>query len=181
MLEGVEEVPEKPLSNELVDFMGLAKIDKDFVPLIEEVCSWHPKLIECQQKKSGTYNHWAFTALGRVLHFLKTRKAKDMTENACQQLQVLWEELETFRFDLAWLKPRVENALNMKNYTQRVERVKRLKDKVKASERKMESLSAELNVESVNLEVAKKELGKAKEEEDFEGRNLDTELGYGSR
>ena len=34
---------------ELVDFQGLGKIEQAFVPLLEEVFSRHPSLIDCQQ------------------------------------------------------------------------------------------------------------------------------------
>jgi len=48
---------------------------------------------------------YAFRALGRVLHFLKNKKIKDMDIDACNHLQILWDELlEQFRFDLIWLE-----------------------------------------------------------------------------
>ena len=60
------------------DFRGLGKIEKDFIQLLEEVCSKHPTLIESQVKRyrSQRFSEWSFTALGRVLHFLKTKKVK---------------------------------------------------------------------------------------------------------
>ncbi|KAJ1414055.1 Ubiquitin carboxyl-terminal hydrolase, C-terminal [Sesbania bispinosa] len=117
-----EEVPTK-LLGELVDFRGLANIDKAYLPLLEEVCTWHPTLIECQEKRSGVFKQWAFTALGQVLHFLKTTKAEDITEDACQHLQVLWEELESSRFDLTWLEPHVQYALGMKSYCEKADKL----------------------------------------------------------
>ena len=89
---------------DLVDFRGLGKIEKAFVPLLE-VCSQHPSLIECQQKRSVRFTEWAFTALGRVLHFLKTKRVKDMNEDSSKHLEMIWEELETCRFDLTCLEP----------------------------------------------------------------------------
>ncbi|KAJ1432888.1 TRAF-like [Sesbania bispinosa] len=65
---------------ELVDFRGLGKIEKAFVPLLEEVSSCHPSLLDCQQKRSHRFTEWAFKALGLVLHFLKIKKLKDMNE-----------------------------------------------------------------------------------------------------
>ncbi|CAJ2632173.1 unnamed protein product [Trifolium pratense] len=70
---------------ELMDFKGLGQIEKDLVPLLEEVCS-----IECQQKRSRKFREWAFTALGRVLYFLKTTKFKDLNDLACNDLQNFW-------------------------------------------------------------------------------------------
>ncbi|XP_057745674.1 MATH domain and coiled-coil domain-containing protein At3g58370-like [Arachis stenosperma] len=80
--------------DELVDFRGLGKIEKAFVPLLNDVCAKHPSVIGCQKKRSRRFSEWAFTALGRVLHFLKTKKARDMDEEACSHLQILWEEVE---------------------------------------------------------------------------------------
>eukprot|EP00256_Glycine_max_P031703 XP_006575933.1 ubiquitin carboxyl-terminal hydrolase 12 [Glycine max] len=80
----------------LVDFRGLGKLEEDFVPLLEEVCSRYPSLIDSMQKRSQRFIEWAFTALGRVLHFLKTKNVmRDMDEDAYNHLQILWEELET--------------------------------------------------------------------------------------
>ncbi|MCI15754.1 ubiquitin carboxyl-terminal hydrolase family protein, partial [Trifolium medium] len=99
---------------ELMDIKGLEQIEKSFAPLLDEACSPHPSLIKCQQKRSREFREWAFMALGRVLYFLKTRKVKDMSDLACKDLQVLWEVLQPFGFDLAWLEPRVQSALGMK-------------------------------------------------------------------
>ncbi|KAK2418609.1 MATH domain and coiled-coil domain-containing protein [Trifolium repens] len=113
---------------ELMDFKGLGQIEKDLVPLLEEVCSHHPSLIECQQNRSRKFKEWAFTALGRVLHFLKTTKVKDMNDLACKDLHNLWEELEAFSFDLTWLEPHVQSALGMRSYLEKVKKVEKLKD-----------------------------------------------------
>ncbi|MED6108800.1 hypothetical protein PIB30_027490, partial [Stylosanthes scabra] len=105
--------------SELVDFRSLCKIEKRFVQLLEEACSNHPTLIESQQKRNKTqkFIEWSFTALGRVLHFLNTKSAKDMNDDACNELHNLWEELNTFGFDdLTWLELHVQFALSMKNH-----------------------------------------------------------------
>lgn len=162
---------------ELVDFRGLGQIEKAYIPLLEEVCSQHPSLIECQQKRSRRFIEWAFTALGRVLHFLKTKRVKDMNGDACKDLQILWEELETFRFDLTWLEPHVQSALGMKNYIERAVHVEKLKDIVIALELEMKRLKAKLTATEADLDIARKDLLKAKES--FEERDLDANLGYG--
>ncbi|XP_007219677.2 uncharacterized protein LOC18786736 [Prunus persica] len=102
-----------------LDFRGLGLIDKAFVPLLEEICSWYPSLIACQQKRSRKVSKCAFTAFGELLHFLKTTTVKDMTEDICVRLQSLWEDVEIFRFDLAWLEPHVQSALRMKKFLER--------------------------------------------------------------
>ncbi|GAU17567.1 hypothetical protein TSUD_341110 [Trifolium subterraneum] len=159
---------------ELMDFKGLGQIEKDLVPLLEEVCSHHPSLIECQQKRSRKFKEWAFTALGRVLHFLKTTKVKDMNDLACKDLQNFWEELEPFSFDLTWLEPHVQSALGMKNYLKKVKKVEKLKDNAVALELEIMRLKAKVVNFEVNL-YAVRDLLKA---EDFEERDLDVELGF---
>ncbi|KAL1331738.1 hypothetical protein AAHE18_12G208400 [Arachis hypogaea] len=163
--------------DEHVDFSGLGKIEKAFVPLLDEVCAKHPSVIGCQKKRSRRFSEWAFTALGRVLHFLKTKKVRDMDEEACSHLQILWEELETFRFNLTWLEPHVQSALGMKNYMERSAKVKSVKENVAALEMEMKKLKAMVTSVEVDLEMARSELVKV--EEGFEEIDLDGELGYG--
>ncbi|PNX76300.1 hypothetical protein L195_g032245 [Trifolium pratense] len=152
-----------------MDFKGLGQIEKDLVPLLEEVCS-----IECQQKRSRKFREWAFTALGRVLYFFKTTKFKDLNDLACNDLQNFWEELEPFSFDLAWLEPRVQSALGMKNYLEKVKKVEKLKDNAVALELEIMRLKAKVVTLEVNLDAVR-DLLKA---EDFEERDLDAELGF---
>ncbi|KAK7244725.1 hypothetical protein RIF29_39551 [Crotalaria pallida] len=99
----IEVIPTSSSLSELVDFRGLGQKEKPYILLLDEVCSQHPSLIECQQNRSPKFTECAFTALGRVLYFLKTKKVKDLNDDARKDLQSLWEELETFRFDLTWL------------------------------------------------------------------------------
>ncbi|XP_045795789.1 MATH domain and coiled-coil domain-containing protein At3g58370-like [Trifolium pratense] len=160
---------------ELMDFAGLGKVEKSFVPLLNEVCSHHPSLIECQQRRSRKFTEWAFTALGRVLYFLKTRKVKDMNEQACKDLQMLWEELETFKFDLTWLEPHVQSALGMKNYVEKAVQMEELKKYVESLTLEMESFKTKLATVEVHLDIAKDLL----KEESLNERHLNAELGYG--
>ncbi|KAI5342765.1 hypothetical protein L3X38_010641 [Prunus dulcis] len=183
------EVP-TDLSGEHVDFKGFGRIGKVFLPLLEEVCSWHPSLIQCQLKSSNLFANSAFNALGRVLYFLKTTKVKDMTQESCERLQLFWEELETFRFDLGWLEPRVQYALGVKRSVQRAGRRKRLREdvddleneikrrkhNVAVLETEVKRQRAALPVAEVDLQVAKVDL--AKVEEDFNGIDMDSEMGY---
>ncbi|CAN6562063.1 unnamed protein product [Malus baccata var. baccata] len=170
-----EKLPYTTPACELIDFKGLGWIEKAFVPLLEEVCSGHPSLIECQQKRSLKFIECAFTALGRVLHFLKTTKSRDMTsKDSCDHLQLLWEELEIFRFDLSWLEPYVQSALCMKKFEEMTGRVKRLREDVDALEIKLRRRRTELVEAEVDLDrVAESDLVNLKE------IDMDRELGYG--
>lgn len=99
-----------------------------------------------------------------------------MDDQACEDLQVLWKELEKFRFDLTWLEPHVQFALGMKSYVDKVLQVEKLKENVVALELETEKLKAKLAAAEVNMDI-EKDLLKAK---GFEERDLDSELGCGS-
>ncbi|KAM5585432.1 hypothetical protein ABKV19_004697 [Rosa sericea] len=156
-------------SDETADFRGFGKVDKAFVPLLEEVCSLQPSLVECQQNKGEQFTQWAFTTLGRLLYFLKTRKPKDITEETCRELRKLWAELEVFRFDLSWLKTDFETALRMKNH---VERARQMREEMNALDTQRKRLKAELASVEVNFEEAQRKVADAEE-------LLECELGYG--
>ncbi|QCE05319.1 MATH domain and coiled-coil domain-containing protein At3g58370-like [Vigna unguiculata] len=196
LVKGIENVSSKEMIStssivEMVDFRGIGKVEKHFVPLLEEVCSLYPSLIHSKQKKSQRFTEWAFTALGRVLHFLNTKKVRNMDDESCNHLQTLWEEVETFGFDLAWLKPHVESALGMKTRVEKVVEVKRLEENVITLKENVESLEENVTTleektktlrrkiieAEVNLEMAKRDLEKAKK--GSEECDLDVELGYG--
>jgi hypothetical protein len=103
-----------------------------------------------------------YSAFGRVICFLKTRKVKDINEQACKELQLLWNELKKFKFDLTWLEPHVQSALGMKSFVEKAIQVEKLKT---------ELVAAEVNLDTErNLLIAKglKEV------------DLDSELGCGS-
>ncbi|CAN6697365.1 unnamed protein product [Malus baccata var. baccata] len=168
------EVPNTTIE-ELVDFRGLGQIEKVFVPLLEGVCNSHPELIVCMHKRSQKYSECAFTALGRLLHFLKTTKVKDMTLDACNRLELLWEELESFKFDLAWLKPHVESAFDMTRFVHKAGRLKRLRDDVEALANELKRRRAALAATTIDHAVVKKHLTKA--EQDINGIDMDGPLG----
>ncbi|XP_014511357.1 uncharacterized protein LOC106770049 [Vigna radiata var. radiata] len=167
-----------------VDFRGIGKVEKKFIPLLKEVCSRYPSLIDNKKRKSQIFIESAFTALGRVLYFLKTKKVRDMDYNACNHLQTLWEELETFEFDLLWLKPHVQSALGMTTSLEKVLAIKRLEEKVTILEdnifileKKEKTLRTKRIEAELNLEINRRALVKAKKS--IENCDLNAELGYG--
>ncbi|KAF7818901.1 MATH domain and coiled-coil domain-containing protein [Senna tora] len=162
---------------ELMDFKNVGKIEKAFVPLLEEICSKHPSLIESQQKRTPQYSEWAFTALGRVLHFLNSKRVKDMNDEASDHLQILWDELETFKFDLIWLEPHVHSALGMKTYLEKAKQLKKLKEKEVALDMEIKRLTAKLAAAKTDFEITTRDLVQA--QEGFEERDIDVILGYG--
>ncbi|XP_016199371.1 uncharacterized protein LOC107640360 [Arachis ipaensis] len=163
--------------SKLVSFKGLCKMEKDYVKLLEKSCSKYPSLVEShrKRKRSQRFNQLSFTTLGKLLHFLKTKKVKDMkSDNACKELQDLWEEAEIRFDDLSWLEPHVKSALS---YFENAVKVKKLKANVVDLEEKAMTLKAKVIAIDAGLKTTKKELAKA--EEGFVARDLDDRLGYG--
>ncbi|RHN48854.1 hypothetical protein MtrunA17_Chr7g0268221 [Medicago truncatula] len=151
-------------------------MDFSSVGQMEETYSDNPSLSERPSKRSRKFTDLAFAALGRVIYFLKTRKVRDMNDQACKDLQVLWEELEKFKFDMAWLDPHVQSALGIKSYVEKAVEVEKLKDNVAAVELESGRLKAKLIAARANLDM-ERNLLKTK---GFEERDLDSELGCGS-
>ncbi|XP_028804764.1 MATH domain and coiled-coil domain-containing protein At3g58210-like [Neltuma alba] len=149
---------------DLVKFKDLGLIEKALVPLLEEACLWHPSLMDCKQKRSPKFTEWAFTALGRVLQFLKNKKWKDMNENACEELQQLWGELAMSGLDLSWLEPLVKSSINMKGYADKVEKIKKLKLELMISETGMNIIKKKISDTEQSVEKIRKELVNAMED-----------------
>ncbi|KAI9082174.1 hypothetical protein K1719_035914 [Acacia pycnantha] len=165
--------------DDVVDFKDMGKIEKALIPMLEDVCSRHPSLVDSNKKRSRRFIEWAFTGLGRVLHFLETKKWKDMNKEACEQLQVLWEELEMSRLDLSWLEPRIKSALNMKGCLEKEMKVKRLKQDLAVLEMERNKIKEHLTSKELRIEMTTKDL--IKEQEGFEelDLDLDAKIGYG--
>ncbi|KAE9585325.1 hypothetical protein Lal_00018253 [Lupinus albus] len=164
--------------SEVLDINSLGPEEAAFFPLLEEVCLKHPSLIESLMRKSPKYILWSFIALGQVLYFLKTMKVKNMKEEACKHLQCLWEEVQLFGFNLSWLEPYIEAALNVKAYLEKAEKVKILKESVVDFEIELRKLRTKLDVAEVDLEIAMRDLEEV--ENGFEERDINAELGYGT-
>ena len=135
-----------------------------------------PKVVCDEPTKQADDAELVSAALGRVLYFLKTRKVKDMNEQACMELQVLWDELNQFKFDLTWLEPQVRSALGMKNYVEKTLQVEKLKEKKVVLKLEMEKINAKLAAAELSLEVERDFL----KEQGIKERNLESELGSGS-
>ncbi|XP_045795797.1 MATH domain and coiled-coil domain-containing protein At3g58360-like [Trifolium pratense] len=151
-------------------------MDFNSVRQLEEIYSHNPSLIKSHPKRSHEFTEPAFAALGKVIHFLKTRKVKDMNDQACKDLQVLWDELEKFKFDLTWLEPHVQHALGMTKYVEKALEVKRLKNNVVELVLETERLKAKLLAAETNLDIERCLLkGKG-----FKEMDLDSELACGS-
>ncbi|XP_027905963.1 uncharacterized protein LOC114165574 [Vigna unguiculata] len=153
-------------------------MEQNFVPVLEDVCLQVPSLVVSQEKRSWRFTHWAFTALGRVLHFLNTKKMEDMDEEACNHLQSLWDEVNAFGFDLTWLEFHVEYALEMKSYKENdAMDVKKVKENIDALEIETNWLRKVVISKEKELEMAGRNLMK---EERFEENknNFDKKLGY---
>ncbi|XP_045794342.1 MATH domain and coiled-coil domain-containing protein At3g58410-like [Trifolium pratense] len=114
-----------------------------------------------------------YAALGRVIHFFKTRKVKDMNEQVCKELQVLWDELKKFQFDVTWLELHVQSALGMKSYVEKVLEAEKLKQNMTVLELEMERLKEKLVAAELNIDVERDSLNA----KGFKEIGLDSELG----
>ncbi|XP_058740728.1 MATH domain and coiled-coil domain-containing protein At3g58250-like [Vicia villosa] len=146
------------------------------VPQIEDQCQDLETLSPDCHEPTIDPDTELFTALGRVLYFLKTRKVKDMNEKACKELQILWDELKKFKFDLTWLEPQVRSALGIHRFLEKATEVEKLKENVVVLELETEKLKTKLSAAEVNLEV-ERDLLKAKGVKEID---FDSELGCGS-
>ncbi|KAK2418621.1 ubiquitin-specific protease [Trifolium repens] len=129
-----------------------------------------PVFIESAKKVDADFG---YAALGKVIHFFKTRKVKDMNEQVCKELQVLWDELKKFQFDVTWLEPHVQSALGMKRYVEKVLEAEKLKQNMIALELEMERLKEKLVAAELNIDV-ERDLLNAK---GFNEIGLDSDLG----
>ncbi|XP_028777632.1 MATH domain and coiled-coil domain-containing protein At3g58270-like [Neltuma alba] len=144
---------------DLIDVSGFGPDEAAYVPLLEEACTWHPQLINSQRDRTRWFKLWAFTSLGQVLYFLKTKKVKDMDEDGCKYLQGLWDELvKSSGFNLSWLEPYVQSALSAKNYLPKAETVEKAAQKMTDLEIKVKKLKGELAVAEMEHELARREL-----------------------
>jgi hypothetical protein len=88
-------------------------------------------------------------------------EVKDTKDKACDDLQVLWEELEKYRSDLTWLEPHVQSALRIKNYVEKALYVEKLKKNVVDQEFETKRLKTKLVAAEENLNM-ERDLLKAK-------------------
>lgn len=162
---------------DLIDLHSLVSSEEDFIPLLEEVCTWHPSLLRSQKDRTPGFRLWAFTSLGRVLHFLKTKKVKDISEDDIKTLQHLWDELvKSSGFDMAWLEPYVQSALGVKAHLQKAKKLRKLRDHVVALEIKMKKLRGELAAAEAEFEVARKDLSEVRN--GFQKMDVNAPIGY---
>lgn len=111
-------------------------------------------------------------ALGKVLYFLKTKKVKDMNEEACKKLQDMWDVIEKYKFDVKWLEPSFQSAMGMKSLVEKATLVKKLKDILVALDLETGKIKTKLAAAEINLDV-ERGLLKAK---GFEDIDLDSKL-----
>ncbi|KAK7268194.1 hypothetical protein RIF29_20885 [Crotalaria pallida] len=162
---------------DLIDFESLKPEEEALVPLLEEVCIWHPSLIRSQRKSTRLFRLWAFISLGQILYFLRTKKVKDISEDDCKNLEELWKELvRSSGFDLAWLEPYVQTALGVKAYMETAQELKKQMDNVVALEIKMKKLRGELAAAEAEFEVARKGLSELRK--GFQVMDTNAAIGY---
>ncbi|MED6196921.1 hypothetical protein PIB30_051837 [Stylosanthes scabra] len=101
-------------SGKLVDFYGLCRVDRSFLPLLKEACHKNPNLIECQRKHSELLRQSAFDCLGRLLFLLHNVRIRDWIYHK-NELEMFWEQAKLMKFDLEWLSPTMQRVLSSAN------------------------------------------------------------------
>ena len=135
----------------MVDFRGMAKVQ-------QRVCDLHPDLAICS-KRYEKWREFAYGTLGELLFFLTSTRRKDMTQEKCERLQVIWEAAVDLGFDLTWLYPIIESSLDSG-----MERINCLENLKKPLEEERETLQHQLTTLTMQLCQVKGELAKFDEQ-----------------
>lgn len=96
-----------------------------------------------------------------------------MNEDACEHLHPLWEEVRTFKFDLAWLEPYVKFAFGLKKFVEVEERAIRLREEVDDIEIELKRRRSALIAAQVDLETTTRDLPK------MDKIDINSDLSYG--
>ncbi|KAJ7961567.1 Disease resistance protein [Quillaja saponaria] len=154
-------------ASDLGEFRGFGPIKKEYIPLLEEVISKHdPHIWTFQENRTRHFAYWAFSALGMLLHFLRSVKIKDISTEMKEEFAKLWCEAETFGFDMGWLTPYYEQVMKlgelddakMKEVKELEEKVLSLQARVVCLKQKLEEAEKELTEMNLELAKAKKDL-----------------------
>ncbi|XP_047156277.1 MATH domain and coiled-coil domain-containing protein At2g01790-like [Vigna umbellata] len=140
---------------------SFTNIDRNYVPLLEEVCLQYPYLLVSQENRSCKFTEWAFTALGRLLYFLETKQVKDMDNETCNYHKKIWDEVKIFGFDLSWIESEFKSASNLKNCTENTADIRKVKAIVDDLEIRTKKLKAVMIETQTELEMVKRNLVKA--------------------
>ncbi|KAJ7969141.1 Receptor-like kinase [Quillaja saponaria] len=139
--------PYTPASEE-ANFRGVGKIRKVFIPVLEEAISQQPHLLTSQTDRTMQCRRWAYSALGRVLHFLRNVKIKDLTMEKKAEFDELRGEMDLFNFDLTWLAIKRDQVMNAGVDEEMLKAVEEQKEKI---------LSLELDVNEMKLQLMEAE------------------------
>ncbi|BAT91102.1 hypothetical protein LR48_Vigan08g188700 [Vigna angularis] len=150
-------------------FLEQLELHQEIIPLLIEVCSSHPSLLDNRQGKSRDFVQGSLNALGKVLLFLKTNKVRDMNDDNCHHLQVAWRELQYFNFNLEWLKPYVDSAVEMRNHVKKFRKVKEMEANINILEYRKNDLEYRKN----DLEYRKNDLEYRKNDLEYRKNDLE--------
>ncbi|KAJ7969145.1 Receptor-like kinase [Quillaja saponaria] len=150
--------PYTPVSEE-ANFRGVGKIRKVFIPVLEEAISQHPHLWTSQEGRTIQCRRWAYSALGRVLYFLRNVKIKDLTMEKKAEFDKLWGEMDLFNFDLTWLAIKHDQVMNASVDDEMLKAVEEQKEKISSleldiSEMKLQLMEAEHMLEEQKVVLA---------------------------
>ncbi|KAI5425169.1 hypothetical protein KIW84_031104 [Lathyrus oleraceus] len=135
--------------------------------VVKDSCMFGAEVYVCK-KEVVSFGNGHSVLWAEFFVSLKTKKVRDMNDIACKNLQIIWEELERFSFDLTWLEPLVQSALGMKRYLEKLKEAEKLRDNLVALELEMQGLKAKMATARDLLEAQDLE----------EEIDLDAELGF---
>ncbi|KAI4308491.1 hypothetical protein L6164_031562 [Bauhinia variegata] len=86
-------------------FRDIGGIKEKHIPLLEQAMVNHPSLWTWREKyKRPKMKQFGYSILGDMLEFLETTRWRDLTKQKKVEFESLMIELETFGFDIQWLR-----------------------------------------------------------------------------
>ncbi|XP_057431572.1 disease resistance protein RML1A-like isoform X2 [Lotus japonicus] len=162
-------------TEECATFRDIGAIKKRHIPLLEEAIANYPSLWSWRVKFTRSkMREFGYTILGDMLEFLSVTRWGDLTETKKAEFESLVCELETFGFDIQWLKNTETLIKQSKIDKVAIDHMKRLEVQVKEQQTVVEELEDHLQVAKVELTNLKSELGNLR----CELGNLDDFIGF---
>ncbi|KAI4316005.1 hypothetical protein L6164_024025 [Bauhinia variegata] len=186
-LHPIHESPtvDKPLSSPVSQYMvnpgeedaafrDIGPMKKKHIPLLEQAIVKHPSLWAWRKKhRRPKMKQFGYIALGDMLEFLTTTTWRDLTEEKKAEFESLKLELETFGFDIQWLR-NTETRIKQSKIEEEINRINTLK---------VQEMQQKIAVEALEdcLQTAKRELENTTSEVEaikFKLGHLDDLIGF---
>ncbi|KAI4316000.1 hypothetical protein L6164_024020 [Bauhinia variegata] len=176
---------DKPLSSSVSQYMvnpgeedaafrDIWPMKKKYIALLEQAIVKHPSLWAWRDKhRRPKMKQFGYIALGDMLEFLTTTRWRDLTEEKKAEFESLKLELETFGFDIQWLR-NTETRIKQSNIKEEINRINTLKVQEKKQKIVVETLEDCLQKAKRELENTTSEVEAIK----FKLGDLDDLIGF---